>query len=347
MSNKSTGVGQTVLKYTIRSGDTYTSIAEGINQATGVTYQQIAAANPDVDPDRIQIGQVLNIPSPQNSTDIVLEYTVVSGDTLSGIADNINDASGVSTNDIEAANPSVEPSKLQIGQVINIPGSTESGGGNGVVQAQNMGYWYWTWSTGEPFSEATLSMAFSGYTDPAEALQNSASILSKLVGTKYISLGGGNDAGSFSASRISDINTAIQNGDFSDYDGIAYDIEEGDSGLSDDFAASFALAKSNGFKVLVTVSHSAPYGISDAADLMNSFFANEDIDFLSPQLYTTGKEAANDYDISHGVKWSEYAGAKAAIVPSIVDNSYYPDAQTYFEGEGVVLQGYVQWKQIT
>lgn len=45
------------------------------------------------------------------------EYTVVKGDTLSGIAK----AKGVSLKALEAANPEVVPTKLQLGQKLNIP----------------------------------------------------------------------------------------------------------------------------------------------------------------------------------------------------------------------------------
>ncbi len=95
----------------------------------------------------------------------------------------------------------------------------------------------------------------------------------------------------------------------------------------------------------VTVSHSAPYGISDGATLMQSFFENSNIDYLSPQLYTTGYETQNDYAISQGVQWKSYATVKAAIVPSIVEASMYADAQTYFANVGVTLKGFVQWAQ--
>jgi len=98
--------------------------------------------------------------------------------------------------------------------------------------------------------------------------------------------------------------------------------------------------------VLVTVSHSAPYGIADAQELMNSFFADPNIDILSPQLYTEGTEIMNDYSISHGVKWQQYADCRATIVPSIVKGTLYEGAKTYFANEQVTLQGYIQWSQI-
>ena len=95
----------------------------------------------------------------------------------------------------------------------------------------------------------------------------------------------------------------------------------------------------------VTVSHSQPYAVSDAAALMTSFFSNSNIDYLSPQLYTTGSETTNDYT-AVGTSWSSYATAKAKIIPSVVLGSRdYPTAQTYFSQYGITLYGYVQWTQ--
>ena len=56
-----------------------------------------------------------------------MSYTIVSGDTFFSIAQ----AHGTSVAAIEAANPGVNPSALQVGQVINLPGAGGSSGGNG------------------------------------------------------------------------------------------------------------------------------------------------------------------------------------------------------------------------
>ncbi|WP_445946280.1 hypothetical protein [Shewanella sp.] len=78
---------------------------------------------------------------------------------------------------------------------------------------------------------------------------------------------------------------------------------------------------------------------------MAVLFGDENINYISPQLYTTGSEDGNDYDTSQGVIWKDYANCKAAVVPSIVKSEYYPSAQTYFEQQGVTLSGYIQWQQ--
>jgi len=213
-------------------------------------------------------------------------------------------------------------------------------------KALTVGYWWWTWSNGGPPPAGTnIGIAFSGWVDPNTAVQDSEKYKSRLPGTKFISLGGGNHNGAWSAARLAVVTNAISSGVFSGYEGIGYDIEEGESGLASAFKASFRAAKSAGFKVLVTISHSAPYGVADASALMASFFPNPDIDFLSPQLYTSGFETQNDYTTSQGVTWSQYASSKAAVVPSIVNASLYADAQSYFANQGVNTTGFIQWAQ--
>jgi len=206
------------------------------------------------------------------------------------------------------------------------------------------GYYYRTWG-GDiiPPAGANFGIAFSGWTNPAAALRDSLNVKDKLQGTKWISLGGGNANGRFSASSLDDINTAIDNGDFKDYSGIVFDVEEGDAGLAAKFESSFQKARTAGLIVLVTVSHSAPYGFSDGADLMRAFLSSSSIGFISPQLYTTGSETRNDYAISQGVQWSEYKSTQAVILPSIVTASLYNDAELEFANQGITTQGFIQW----
>eukprot|EP00798_Chlamydomonas_sp_ICE-L_P016845 gene16845-23125_t len=212
--------------------------------------------------------------------------------------------------------------------------------------ATAIGFWWWTWAPAAAAPANTnIGIAFSGWTDTAKALAESQPLLNKLPGTRYISLGGGNAAGRFSAADLTKIIAAINSNQFSAYAGIVFDIEEGDSGLATAFANAFAATKAKGLKVLVTVSHSAPYGIPDAAVLMRSFFPNTNIDIISPQMYTFGTEASNDYTTVGGVMWEEYAKSKAAVVPSIVRASMYGDLQTVLSSRGVVVQGFIQFAQ--
>ena len=209
------------------------------------------------------------------------------------------------------------------------------------------GYWWWTWSTTNSAPTNTnVGIAFSGWADVNSAISESSNVYNKLPGTKILSIGGGNANGRFTSSTLKSLNDALSSGRLNDYHGISYDVEEGDSGLEIPFRDSFALAKRMGKTVIVTISHSAPYGVQDAGTLMRSFFDNGNIDYLSPQLYTSGTESSNDFSIQGGVQWSEYATAKAAIVPSIVRASLYSSAQQTFASYGVYTKGYIQWEQV-
>lgn len=341
----------TALKYIVLSGDTLSAIASGIASAAGVTYQQIEAANPNTPPSALQVGQVITVPPASSGAGI--KYTVMSGDSYSKIASELNECHGLTTAELVSANPNIDPNILQIGQVLNVPSTATVKPPPPVVPAKYMGYWLWTYSSGDPLPGANIGIAFSGWANVDTALADSASKMNQLVGKKFLSIGGGNSNGAFTASVLTSLNTAITNGKLASYDGVAYDIEVGDTGLATAFSDSFAIARNAGLEVLVTISHSAPYGISDRSQLMTSFFADENINYLSPQLYTTGSETENDYDTTGGVIWDLYAGAKPAIIPSLVSASYYndssdigKDAVAFFQQQGVTIEGYIQWSQV-
>jgi len=331
----------TALRYTVLEGDTLSNIADGINAAAGVSYQEIEKANPDVPATGLQVGMILNIPR-KGGSGIAIRYTVMSGDSYWQISEGFKNAAGVTYEQIEEANLSVDPSDLEVGSVLDVP--VPGTKPEPAPEPDNIGYWYKTWG-GKPTLPAgcNIGLAFSGEIEVEKVLSTCQSIYADLPDVKYITFGGGNGKGKFTKDSLEGINQAINNGLLSDYKGIAYDIEEGDSGLEEAFTESFKLAKKHGFRVIVTVSHSAPYAVADAKKLMESFFADENIDMLSPQLYSGGQETQNDYAITSGkgVTWEMYVGAKAKIVPSIA--SYYADAVDYFGKLDITLDGFVQW----
>ncbi len=112
--------------YTVQWGDWLTKIA----QRFGVTTAALLAANPGLDPNRIVPGQVINIPaagvpvsSGTPSANTPGTYTVQRGDWFYSIARKF----GVTVVALQAANPTVNPSAIYPGQVLNIPsGGTSS-----------------------------------------------------------------------------------------------------------------------------------------------------------------------------------------------------------------------------
>ncbi len=122
--------------YTVQWGDTLTKIA----QKTGVTTQQIVAANPGLNPNYIVPGQVLTIPAPGGEAPpppgpaqpppatCSPTYTVQRGDWFYALARRF----GISVSALMAANPNINPNVVFPGQVLNVPcggGTTPPSGG--------------------------------------------------------------------------------------------------------------------------------------------------------------------------------------------------------------------------
>jgi LysM repeat protein len=95
--------------YTIQKGDTFSAIATKLS----TNVQTLENLNPGVNPDDLQIGQVINVPGTGST------YKIVKGDTFSSIAAKL----GTNVQTLENLNPGLNPDDLQIGQVINIPGT--------------------------------------------------------------------------------------------------------------------------------------------------------------------------------------------------------------------------------
>lgn len=103
--------------YTIQSGDTFFKLSQRFN----VPLDAILAANPGVDPKNLQIGQLVCIPGappvPPPKPCPGFFYVIQAGDTFYQLSQRFN----VPVDAIIAANPGVDPRRLQIGQAVCIP----------------------------------------------------------------------------------------------------------------------------------------------------------------------------------------------------------------------------------
>lgn len=218
-----------------------------------------------------------------------------------------------------------------------------SNNGTGIPpQDTFVAYYELVWTDSTPLSTATAGIAFNGWVDVDRALSTSAPKYDGLVGMKYISIGGGNANGRWTVAALDKLDAAIEDGRLSEYAGICYDIEEGDSGLAARFEDSFATAKSHGLSVLVTVSHSVPYGFADNVAVMDTILSSGNVDYVSPMLYSNGLEEINDYT-AIGYDWDNYANRGPKVVVSITKSSLYDDAVSEFSGIGVSLAGFIVW----
>lgn len=117
-----------VTEYTIQKGDTFSTVAPKFN----VSVKALQAANPTVDPAKLQIGKKINIPAPTAATTTggaaasgatvvdtasgTTTYTVKSGDTLSKLATDFH----TTVKAIQSAN-GLTDTRIKVGQKLKIP----------------------------------------------------------------------------------------------------------------------------------------------------------------------------------------------------------------------------------
>lgn len=137
------------------------------------------------------------------------------------------------------------------------------------------------------------------------------------------------------------LDLAIDSGRLRNYNGICYDIEEGEPGLASRLEQSFSNAKSHGLKVLVTVSHSAPYNVPDAPALMDSLLVSKYVDYISPQLYGDGSK--QELTASWNYAWSNWKRVKVPVLVSIVNEKCFNDALRFCRQLGFTPVGWIKW----
>lgn len=100
-----------VIRYTVRRGDTLSSIA----RKHGTTYQRLAAYNHIANPDSIYPGEVIEIPHGENTSSIRY-YQVKPGDTLSEIAR----AHHTTVKELQRLNKIEDPDRIYAGQILQL-----------------------------------------------------------------------------------------------------------------------------------------------------------------------------------------------------------------------------------
>lgn len=109
-SGQETGNGY--IEHRVQQGETWFGIA----RRYAISRSALAAANPDVEPERLRAGEVLLIPSSSSASRGGVRHTVVEGDSLWGIARRY----GVEMERIRAVN-NLASDRVRIGQVLVIP----------------------------------------------------------------------------------------------------------------------------------------------------------------------------------------------------------------------------------
>jgi len=113
--------------YAVLPGDSIWTIAKKL----GVSPRELVQANSAIDPDRLSLGQRLNVPAktrtaeaaPAAASPVRTEtaagpgHVLAQGDNFWSLAKRL----GVRVSDLRAANPGLDPKKLQLGQRLAIP----------------------------------------------------------------------------------------------------------------------------------------------------------------------------------------------------------------------------------
>ena len=203
----------------------------------------------------------------------------------------------------------------------------------------------WTEGDAAPVNP-DIGIAFSGWAEVYQAL-SSGPLAESLHGRKYLSVGGSNVNGVMNAATFKAMEENLDYVKDAGFIGICFDIEstQDENHYIPAMEAAFAAVKAKDLKVMVTTSHSAPIKSHAAARVVDAWIKSDNIDILSPQLYSTGKEKQVQTVASNGVSWDHWKGAKATIVPSIVDGSHWAKTLQFFQNQGIPVGGYLQWAE--
>jgi hypothetical protein len=206
-----------------------------------------------------------------------------------------------------------------------------------------------------------MGCSFTGLIDVDQAIaqytEGAAWCCPELVGEKLLTLGGGNSGGVFTEQALKAITAKAATIKAAGFAGVMYDVEEvvgPSSTMAPAFSESFAAMRSAGLIVAVTTSHSAPYQCDtpqDAVDILKAWCADSNLDVISPQLYSTGREGAPELVPTNSCKdagctFDIYTTCKAEIAPSIVEPSHYAATKEFFSSTvSRATKGYYMWAQ--
>lgn len=204
------------------------------------------------------------------------------------------------------------------------------------------GYFQWTWGgagSGTPSGSWNIGILFGGE-DPESAIKKNVSNSFQVKAPiKYLNLGGGGDPNGWSLNSITYVNNNLQNIKNNNWDGLCFDIEVCTPNVSfvEPFADCFSKCKSSGLNVMVTVSGKLPWacqkGQGQGNDLINAWINDQNIDYISPQLYGADGKTLEPTDLT------EFGNAKAKIIPTV---PYAKDWDS-IQDLGIKPYGYLVW----
>jgi hypothetical protein len=222
-----------------------------------------------------------------------------------------------------------------------------------VAKYATMGYYAPTWgmaSVGQ--DDANVGVAFSGWNVVETALQESSAI--ELKGSHYLSLGGSSEQGMFNPDTVAKMGEDCPMIKEAGYEGVVFDVEVTRGGmlLVDNLEEAFKKCKAADLVVMVTTSHTAPTGVSLGdirLKLIESWVKSDNLDIISPQLYTWGGEEEPEFDSTwpcDNCTFNKYKGSKAQFMPSVVNGDHMKAVKKYFDKLKIPVSGYFQWQPV-
>lgn len=208
------------------------------------------------------------------------------------------------------------------------------------------GFYDKTYDTGiTPPSDTNVMVSFCGAFPNNPTYPTCSDGPINKAANNWASYGGGNDAGSWSDANIESVIGFIPTITTLGYTGVVLDIEQSSEVISiARWNELYSAIKDANLVLCVTTSHFQPYGIlENAAELVSDWLQSTLIDYLSPQLYTSGNQKANSWQDFN----SAYKTSVPKVIPSIVQSTYYATVPVTVTSQLPNAVGYIQWQNPT